>query len=114
MKLKRLQLLLNVDIDPQGETTEHLKRQLHRVVSNAVNNGLLTGDTAATVERYDYDISERRSVKKKKSVCAVCGHPASTKRKISINNAPKKLCSLCEVHADAVDEDVPAPSGDKE
>lgn len=37
--------------------------------------------------------------------CAVCGEPAITKRKISINNAPKKTLPVCEIHADAADED---------
>ena len=64
MKLKHFRLVLNVSIDPQGETTLNLDRQLHRVVSNAVNNGLLTGNTPATVETYDYSIKQVRSVKK--------------------------------------------------
>lgn len=58
MKTKKFQLVLNVEIDPQGETTEHLIRQLNRVVSNAVNEGLLTGNTAATVEKYSYDVKQ--------------------------------------------------------
>lgn len=72
MKLKHFQLILNVSIDPQGETTLNLDRQLHRVVSNAVNNGLLTGNTPATVETYNYTIKQVRSVKKKKP-CKKCG-----------------------------------------
>lgn len=58
MKTIKLRLTLNVEIDPQGETIDHLTRQLNRVASNAVNQGLLTGDTAATVEKYDYNVME--------------------------------------------------------
>lgn len=61
MKTKTYRLTLNVELDPQGETSNHLKRQLQRVVSNAVNQGLLTGNTAATVEKYDYTIAEVKS-----------------------------------------------------
>jgi len=37
--------------------------------------------------------------------CAVCQHIAITKRKISINNRPKKSLPVCQIHADAADED---------
>jgi hypothetical protein len=63
MKTQKFTLTLNVEIDPQGETTGHLIRQLNRVVSNAVNEGLLTGDTAATVEQYDFKVKEIKSKK---------------------------------------------------
>ena len=85
MKLIPFQLILNVKIDPQGETVEHLERQLHRVVSNAVNQGLLTGDTAATVEHYDYTVKQVRSVKK----------PISAESKAIIANYDGGLCPDC-------------------
>ena len=37
--------------------------------------------------------------------CAVCENTAITRRKISINNEPKKSLPVCEIHADAADED---------
>ena len=85
MKLIPFQLILNVKIDPQGETVEHLERQLHRVVSNAVNQGLLTGDTAATVEHYDYTVKRVRSVKK----------PISAESKAIIDFYPNGECPDC-------------------
>ena len=85
-KLIPLRLVLNLDVDPQGETTDHLKRQLHRVVSNAVNQGLLTGNTAATVEHYNYKVTVRRSVKKK----------VSAESQAIIDNYPNGLCPDCQ------------------
>ena len=37
--------------------------------------------------------------------CAVCGEPAITLRRISINSKPRKSLPVCEIHADAADED---------
>jgi hypothetical protein len=84
--MKHYRLTLDVSIDPQGETSVNLSRQLHRIVSNAVNNGLLTGNTPATVEHYDYTIAERRSVKK----------PISAESKAIIDNYPDGLCPDCQ------------------
>lgn len=66
MKTKHFKVTLNVEIDPQGESTPDLIMQMQRVVSNAVNNGLLTGNTAATVEQYSSSVKEIR--KRKKSI----------------------------------------------
>ena len=68
MKPTKLRLTLDVDFDPQGLTADELKRNLHRVVQDATNNGTLTGDSPATVERYNFTVTERRSVKKKEKV----------------------------------------------
>ena len=67
MKLTKLRLTLDVDFDPQGMTTDDLKKNLTRVVHDATNNGTLTGETPATVERYNFKVMVRRSVKKKLS-----------------------------------------------
>lgn len=56
-KLEHLQLILDVDIDPQGVPLEDLKRRVSQVVKDAVNNGTLTGDTPATVEHYYYEVN---------------------------------------------------------
>lgn len=58
MKTKTFRLTLEVEIDPQGETENHLKRQLNRVISNALNQGLITGDSMATVEEYRYSVKK--------------------------------------------------------
>ena len=52
----KFELLLEVEIDPQGETQESLKRRLNQTVKDAVNNGTLTGDSPATVEHYSVSI----------------------------------------------------------
>ena len=86
MKLTKLRLTLDVDFDPQGVDRDTLVRQMHDVVSNAVNQGLLTGDTAATVEHYDYTVKRVRSVKK----------PISAESKAVIANYPDGLCPDCQ------------------
>jgi len=70
MKLTKLRLTLDVDFDPQGMSTDDLKRNLTRVVHDATNNGTLTGDSPATVEKYNFKVTERRSVKEKKPITA--------------------------------------------
>ena len=47
-----MRLTLDVEFDPQGCTTEELKRNLFQVVKDATNNGTLTGELPATVEHY--------------------------------------------------------------
>jgi len=65
MKLINLRLTLDVDFDPQGVSRDELIRNLNNVVSQAANNGTLTGDTPATVESYGFKVTKRRSVKKR-------------------------------------------------
>lgn len=47
-----------VEFDPQGDTVQELTSKLNQVVRDAVNNGTLTGDSPATVEKYDYKVEE--------------------------------------------------------
>jgi hypothetical protein len=86
MKLTKLRLTLDVDFDPQGIERDTLVRQMHDVVNRAVNDGTLTGETPATVERYDFKVTERRSVKK----------PISAESKAIIANYPDGLCPDCQ------------------
>jgi hypothetical protein len=58
MKLKHFRLILNVKIDPQGETKEAIEDRMGRIVMDALNNGTLTGDSPSTVEWYDFKIKE--------------------------------------------------------
>lgn len=58
MKTLRFRLTLDVEFDPQGETAEDLRRRMHSVVKDAVNNGILTGDSGATVEHYNFEIKQ--------------------------------------------------------
>ena len=58
VKLIKLQLVLTVDIDPQGETTKTLKSQLNNMVRFALDRGLITGELPATIEDYEYSVKE--------------------------------------------------------
>ena len=49
MKLTKLRLTLNLDLNPQGESVNTLKYGLNRVIQTAIDNGTLTGETEATV-----------------------------------------------------------------
>lgn len=51
-----LTLTLKVKYRPDGTNSEELRSQLNQLVTEAVGNGRLTGDTPATVEKYSYTI----------------------------------------------------------
>ena len=61
METIKLRLTLDVEFDPQGETSEALKRRMFQVVKDATNNGTLTGDSGATVEHYAVSVTQFRS-----------------------------------------------------
>lgn len=61
MKLEKLRLILDVDINPQGTEFAALRENILDVVRQAVNNGTLTNDTPATVERYNFKVIQRRN-----------------------------------------------------
>jgi len=86
MKLTKLRLTLDVDFDPQGLSTDELKANLRGIIHDAVNNGTLTGDSPATVEKYNFKVTERRSVKK----------PISSESKAIIANYSDGLCPDCQ------------------
>jgi hypothetical protein len=111
MKITKLRLTLDMNIDPQGISTDRLKINIHRVIHEACDNGTFT-EGGATLEFYNVKVTTRRPRKKRKDttptfpcVCAVCGQKAITTRSISIDNAPKHNLPVCEIHADAADED---------
>lgn len=56
MKTIKLKLILEIEIDPQGETKDTLIHNLHRIVRDAMDNGTVTGETPATVENYEVTI----------------------------------------------------------
>ena len=64
MKLTKLRLTLDVDFNAATVNTPVLRGYLEQLVMDAVSNGTLTGDSPATVERYNFTVTERRSVKK--------------------------------------------------
>ena len=63
MKLTKLRLVLDLDIDPQGEPAIDLKSRLYRAMNACLNNGTFTGESAATVENYKFKVTVRRSKK---------------------------------------------------
>jgi hypothetical protein len=84
MKLEKLRLILDVDFDPQGVSTSDLKQRLHQVVQDATNNGTLTGDLPATVEKYNYTVTVRRpkrsaNPKRIHTPCPHCGREENGK-----------------------------------
>jgi hypothetical protein len=82
MKTIKIKLVLTVEFDPHGEDVVYLKHNMNQVVRNAVNNGVLTGDSPSTVEHYNYEVTEvknlHRQINKNKSIrsrrrCSCCG-----------------------------------------
>ena len=61
MKIIKLRLTLDLELDPQGMTIDQLKDRIYQMVRDAVNNGTLTGDTPATVEHYTASVKQLRS-----------------------------------------------------
>ena len=61
MKTIKFRLTLDVEFDPQETPVEVLKGNLFQVIRDSVNNGTLTGETVATVERYDFSVKQLRS-----------------------------------------------------
>ena len=53
----RFQLVVDVEYDPNGVDPDVLQHNLTHMVDTAVGNGALTGDTAATVENWHYNVS---------------------------------------------------------
>jgi hypothetical protein len=60
MKTVKFRLTLDVEIDPQGTSKADLQQHMHQIVRDAVNNGTITGETPATVEKYYYLVKERK------------------------------------------------------
>ena len=65
MKTMKFKLTLVVEFDPQGCTAEDLKHNMHQVVTRSVNDGTLTGELPATVERYSYSVKRIGGPRKK-------------------------------------------------
>lgn len=58
----RLRLTFDVDYELNGEAVNSLKVRLQDLVSRAVGDGMLTGCSEATVDRWDVSITEVRCV----------------------------------------------------
>ena len=66
MKTKTLKLTLTVTYNPGKESVQTLNNLLHDLVSHAAGNGLLTGETTATVNNFEASVVEVATGKKKK------------------------------------------------
>lgn len=82
MKLEKLRLIVDLDIDPQGISRPVLMANLRGLVHTALDNGTFTGDSPATLENHKYRVHVRRSVKK----------PISAESKAIIANYDGGLC----------------------
>ena len=52
-----LELVLTVQIDPNGVSENELRGNLEYVVTHAMGAGLITGETEAEVIHYEYEIN---------------------------------------------------------
>ena len=55
-RLEKFTLILQVVIDPAGETSTAMADRIRDVARHAVNNGTLTGDSPSTVEYYEFQV----------------------------------------------------------
>jgi hypothetical protein len=84
MKTKTFVLTAKFKIDPQGESSDTLKRQITSAMNRAIGDGLITGSTAATVEDYEFEVVEKKEQRKSgehlfnvdMGVCVTCGESA--------------------------------------
>ncbi len=58
METLKFKIELNLEIDPQGVAPRSIQNGLFRFFRHAIDNGLLTGETLATVESYDFEIAQ--------------------------------------------------------
>lgn len=56
-KKMTMQLVLTVEIDPNGVSENELRKNLDFIVTNAMGEGLVTGSTAAEVIQYSHQVS---------------------------------------------------------
>jgi protein-tyrosine-phosphatase len=73
MKKIKLRLTLDVEIEPNGTSTNELKDLLGDIVADAMNFGTITGETPATVESHSYKVEEILPIKRTKDNCKKCG-----------------------------------------
>ena len=66
MKTKTLQLTLTVTYNPGKESVQTLNNLLHNLVSRASGDGLLTGETTATVKDFEAKVVEVKPPKSKR------------------------------------------------
>ncbi len=58
----RFRLVLDVTYDLNGETAEAMQRNLHRLVTHAFGEGLLTGSSDAEVDSYTVNVKQQPEV----------------------------------------------------
>jgi len=55
---KQFRLIFNVTFEPNGVSNAELIGNMEQMVRHAMGEGLLTGETEAEIETYDFDIEE--------------------------------------------------------
>jgi hypothetical protein len=84
MNTIKLQLVLTVEFEHHDVSKQELVQNLEQIVKDAVNNGTLTGESPAMVEKYSYTVVE---VEPNNEGCDCCG--VNDREKDSI------LCTEC-------------------
>ena len=85
MKNIKLRLTLDVVIDPQSLAPKECKGYITRMMNHCIANGLLTGDSDATVEHYKFKVVQRRRKAKQFypldnfKHCKKCGTPLNSR-----------------------------------
>lgn len=54
----RLRATFNIEYALNGESIKSMAERLRRMMDIAIGNGMLTGDSPATVEEYSFDVIE--------------------------------------------------------
>ena len=74
-KTKTLQLKLTVEYNPGKVSTDNLKRLLLAIPNHACDEGLLTGETPATVKTWGAEVKELRLMKVRQHVMSNTDFP---------------------------------------
>jgi hypothetical protein len=65
MKEKQITLVLtmNVVVNTHGENPDSFVNRLNRAASNIINNGMITGDSPATLETFNWSVkTDKKSI----------------------------------------------------
>ena len=97
-KAIHLRLTLDIDYDSNGVSVDILKGYLHDLVETAANRGMMTGESEATVEGWNHEVTEINS---EGSRCPSCGNRDIQGHGVEIdgNRATQEMdCLECDTH----------------
>lgn len=55
-KTSKLQIVIDLEVDRQGEMIQTIISRINQTLKQAMDNGTFTGETAATVEHYKFSV----------------------------------------------------------